>query len=179
MSDQVVGRPAAASHGSQQPAWRRLTAAEQRWPTAVAIAVAIALQLVLPDRLILEPRWALPGVEIALLAALTAVNPLRLTRTHPALRLGGLALVATVTAANAASAVLLVDRLLHGRGGSSAAALIGSGAAIYATNIIAFGLWYRELDRSGPGARARGDHERPLPEVLPAVGGRLTARPAS
>jgi hypothetical protein len=92
VSDQLADRPASVPEAREQPAWRRLTAGEQRWPTAVAVAAAITLQLVLPDRLILQPRWALPGVEIALLAALTAVNPLWLTRTQPALRLGGLAL---------------------------------------------------------------------------------------
>jgi hypothetical protein len=172
----VSDRPTSVPDPGEAPAWRRRTEGEQRWPTAVAVAAAITLQLVLPDRLILQPRWLLPGVEIALLIALTAVNPLRLTRSHPALRLGGLALVGTMTAANTGSAVLLVDHLLHGRAGSSAAALIGSGAAIYATNIIAFGLWYWELDRGGPGARARGGRDHPdflfpqmtAPELTPA-----------
>lgn len=150
-----------ATTSARLPAWRRATEGEHRWPTALAVATAITLQLVLPDRLVLQPRWALPGVELALLAVLTAVNPLRLTRSHPALRLGGVALVATMTAANSGSAVLLVDRLLHGHASASAGALIGSGAAIYGTNVIAFGLWFWELDRGGPGARARGERDHP------------------
>lgn len=140
----------------QVPAWGRVTAGEQRWPTVLAVAAAIGLQLVLPDRLILHPRWLLPGLELVLLCLLTAVNPVRLVRTHPALRLAGLALVAAMTAANVGSAVLLIDRLLGGKASDSAAALIGNGAAIYATNIIAFGLWFWELDRGGPAARAQG-----------------------
>ncbi len=48
------------------PAWLRVTRGENRWPVAVAIVVAIGLQLALPDRLVLaDPRWLLPGLEFA------------------------------------------------------------------------------------------------------------------
>lgn len=140
-------------------AWRRPTRPEHRWPSIAAIVSAIALQVLLPDRLILHPRWLLPGVEVALAVALVVANPVRLIRRHPALRLGGLGLVAAMTVANGGSAVLLISRLLGGTAGHDAPSLIGSGAAIYATNIIAFGLWYWELDRGGPVARAHGDRE--------------------
>jgi uncharacterized membrane protein len=122
----------------------------------VAIAVAISLQWVLPEGLILQPRWVLPGVEAVLLVLLVAGNPVRLERGHTLLRLGSLALVAVMTLANGISAILLIDRLLTGHGGSDPRTLIGSGAAIYATNIIAFALWYWELDRGGPFDRAQG-----------------------
>ena len=140
-------------------AWRRPTAGEPRWPSVAAIVVAIVLQLLLPDRLILQPRWLLPGIEVALLVALIGANPVRLVHAHPVLRGLGLGLVATMTVANAGSAALLIDRLLTGRAGTSAVTLVGSGAAIYATNIIAFALWYWELDRGGPVERARGSRQ--------------------
>jgi hypothetical protein len=140
-------------------AWRRPTVGEGRWPSVAAIVVAIGLQLALPDGLILQPRWLLPGIEVVLLAALIWANPVRLVRAHPVLRGTGLGLVITMTVANAGSAALLIDRLLTGRAGSSSVALVGSGAAIYATNIISFGLWYWELDRGGPVERARGSHQ--------------------
>jgi hypothetical protein len=34
--------------------------------------------------------------------------------------------------------------------------LLASGAAVWLTNVIAFGLWYWDLDRGGAAARARG-----------------------
>jgi hypothetical protein len=140
-------------------AWRRPTRGEHRWPSIAAIVSAIALQVLLPDRLILHPRWLLPGVEIALAVALIVASPVRLVRVHPVLRAGGLGLVAAMTLANGTSAVLLISRLLAGTAGHDAPTLLGSGAAIYATNIIAFGLWYWELDRGGPAKRARGDRQ--------------------
>jgi hypothetical protein len=125
----------------------------------VAVIAVIAVQLLLPDRLILHPRWLVPGIEIALAVGLVVANPVRLTRDHPALRYAGLALVAAMTVANAGSAALLIARLLDGTAGHDAASLIRNGAAIYATNIVAFGLWYWELDRGGPMRRAGGDRQ--------------------
>ena len=51
--------------------------------------------------------------------------------------------------------------ILGGQTGQDAAGLLGSGAAIYGTNIIAFGIWYWELDRGGPFARATGTRLHP------------------
>jgi uncharacterized membrane protein len=157
--DAAGGDAAAAVPGTGVPAWRRQTAGERRWPSVVAIGCAIVLQLLLPDHLVLHPRWLLPGIEIALVVALVAANPVRLERRHPLVRFGGLALVMAMTVANAGSALLLVHRLLAGTAGADADALIGSGAAVYTTNILSFAVWYWELDRGGPVARAAGDRQ--------------------
>jgi hypothetical protein len=59
---------------------------------------------------------------------------------------------------NAVSAGLLIDQLLHSaRATGSPGTLLANGAAIYVTNIIAFGLWFWEFDRGGPVARAYAD----------------------
>src|SRR6478672_11094862 len=52
------------------PAWRRLTEGEARWPVAIAVAAALAMQAFLPDRLVLGPRWLLPSLGGALLIVL-------------------------------------------------------------------------------------------------------------
>ena len=166
---------AATGHGHRLPAWRRPTRGEHRWPSVLTIAVAITLQLVLPAPLVLFPRWVLPGLELALLVMLVVANPVRLVRRHVLLRLGGLGLVVALTVANAGSAVLLIDALLTGRTSNNAMTLIGSGAAVYATNIIAFAVWYWELDRGGPLARSAGERQHTdflfpqmaTPEVAP------------
>ena len=151
--------PAADARRAGVPAWRRPTRGEHRWPSILAITAAIVVQVMLPDRLVLHPRWLLPGVEIALAVGLIVANPVRLVRRHPFLRLGSLGLVAAMTVANAGSAALLIDRLLSGTAGHDAKSLIVNGAAIYATNIVAFGLWYWELDRGGPLSRSHGDRQ--------------------
>lgn len=52
----------------QLPAWMRGTRGEHRWPAALAVIVAIGLQLVLPDRMVPQVRYLLPTLEFALLA---------------------------------------------------------------------------------------------------------------
>jgi hypothetical protein len=149
-------------HAAGLPAWLRRSAGESRLPVIVAIGLVIALQLAVPANFALRPKWVLAAIEGVLLAALIAANPVRLTRDHPALRLGSLGLTAVVTFTNAASAVLLVHNLVYVHGAAdNAASLLGGGASIYLTNIIAFGLWYWEFDRGGPIPRAHGKRAHP------------------
>ncbi len=84
-----------------QPAWRRPTAGERRWPVAVATAVVIGLQMALPDRFNLASRFLLPAVETAMLIALVALNPDRVDRTTRPLRFLALGLIAVASLANA------------------------------------------------------------------------------
>ena len=73
-------------------------------------------------------------------------------------------LLAAITTDNTLSAMLLDIRILSGEVSNKAAVLLGSGAAIFVTNIIVFGVWYWELDRGGPFARRAG--EQPYPDFL-------------
>jgi len=146
--------PAARLAHVHVPAWLRPTKGESRWPVVAAIVVAIALQIALPDQLVLQSRWLLPSLELALLIALIVANPRRFDRESRAQRTASLTLTGLLSLANAWSATLLVLGLVHGREGQDAAPLLASGAAIWLTNIIAFGLWYWQFDRGGPAARA-------------------------
>jgi uncharacterized membrane protein len=143
------------------PAWLRATPGENRWPVATAIVVAILLQVELPDRLTLMSRWLLPGLELAVLIALIVANPTRFNRESRPLRMASLTLTAILSLANAWSAALLVLGLVAGREGEDATALLSTGAAIWLTNIIAFALWYWQLDRGGPAARAHARRQLP------------------
>src|SRR3954453_21627395 len=55
--------PLPGGHGAVA-AWRRPTVAENRWPSVGAIALAIALQWLVPDTLGLHPRRVLPTVRL-------------------------------------------------------------------------------------------------------------------
>ena len=144
------------------PAWLRPAPGENRIPVVIAILLAAVLQLLLPRRFTLLPlHWLPPVLELALLASLTVINPVRLTRHTPLGRYLSLALVAIISLDNGASAVLLDSKLLRGVAGDQAAPLLGSAAAIYLTNLIAFGVWYWEFDRGGPFARAEAHSPYP------------------
>jgi len=164
----VDDRPASepeASRGAGDlhlPAWRRKTDGEARLYVASTVLLAIALQLVLPAKLGIRPKYLIPGLEIAVLAALVIANPGRLTRRSGALRGLGLLLLGLVILANVVSAALLIDDLLHSRGpAGDPLQLLTSAGNIYLTNVIAFGLLYWEFDRGGPVARTYADKQHP------------------
>lgn len=144
------------------PGWLRRTEAEQRWPAALAIAVAIVIHAVLPADLAPHPRWLLPGLETAMLFSVVVVNPLRINRETRIVRPLSIGLAALLTVVTAWSVWLLVRALFeHGPGGLPPAHLLLWGAAIWLTNIIVFALWFWEGDRGGPAARADADTPHP------------------
>jgi uncharacterized membrane protein len=121
----------------------------------------VALQLLLPNQLVLHPWWLLPAVTGLLVFALLLVNPGRVSRHAPWERGMALCLVAVVSFANAASAVQLVDGIITGSIADRPGSVLASGAIVYWSNIVAFSLWYWEFDRGGPGERAAGSAEYP------------------
>ena len=137
------------------PAWRRKTHGEPRWHVVLAITVAIVLQGPLPGRLVLfQPTWLLPMLEGVVFVLITVLNPHRIDRESKVLRILSLSGATLISLANAWSAAHLVNGLIQGTEGNSAGPLLGSGAVIWLTNVIVFGLWYWEFDRGGPVARA-------------------------
>jgi uncharacterized membrane protein len=143
------------------PAWKRATGGELRWPVTAVVSGMVALQLSLPTRLSLTGRWLLPLVEAALMVVLAASNPHRIDGTARWTRSLGLTLLAVASLANGWSAGRLVTGLVNGSEGRDATALLVTGGNIWLTNIIVFGLWYWELDRGGPAARALGLQQHP------------------
>ncbi|MFD3581425.1 hypothetical protein [Streptomyces sp. NPDC058683] len=141
------------------PAWRRATRGEPRWAVTAVILVAVALQLALPHRFALQPYWALPALELALLAGLIAGNPRRVEPRTRWLRVLGLVLMCVISLANGWAAVRLVAGLVNGTEGEDAGPLLLTGGGIWLTNVIVFALWYWEWDRGGPMARVRGHHQ--------------------
>lgn len=141
------------------PAWRRATHGEPRWAVTAVILVAVAIQLMLPHRLALQPYWVLPALEIALLAGLIAGNPRRVEPRTRWLRLVGLALMGLISLANGWAAARLVAGLVSGTEGEDAGPLLLTGGGIWLTNVIVFALWYWEWDRGGPMERVRGRHQ--------------------
>ena len=140
---------------------------EAVWPALALMGIAIAIQLVLPPRLTAGPRWVLPVLEAVLVVGLLFATPRQLERPHPVRRRLAIGLTAVVSAANIASLALLSrDLLKHAT--PNGRELIWSGALIWLTNILIFGLWYWEVDRGGPGLRAAG-HDGPPDFLFPQM----------
>ena len=149
------GKSAArAVQGGILPGWRRVTRGESRLAVTLTVLAAIAMLVALPDRIAPHPRWVLPGLALLLLVGLTVANPTRIDRQSRALRNLSLLLIAVISIANAVTAGRLVVDLVRGTGIRNPSELLLTGAAIWLTNVIVFGLWYWEFDRGGPVARA-------------------------
>jgi uncharacterized membrane protein len=144
------------------PAWLRHTRGERRWPITLSVVAAIVLQFLLPARFTEPlPPYLMPSLEVALLIGLSIANPVRIERRGPVVRAASIVLIALITLANVVSAVLLIRAILDGKAGGSAAPLFATGASIWATNVVAFALWYWEFDRGGPEPRAQGTRRHP------------------
>ncbi len=136
------------------PAWLRPGNPESRWPVLLALIAAIVMQRAIPERYTVVPRWPLIAMELLLVLILLVLNPVRLTRSTKVGRVASILLLAAITIDNSASAAVLDYHILTGKVSNDAAVLLGSGAAVFITNIIAFGIWYWEIDLGGPFARA-------------------------
>jgi hypothetical protein len=131
------------------------------WEPQLVVACAIALQLSLSDEVTIGPSWLLPTLEGALLIGLVVVSPHPNVRHSPLRRHVAIGMVGFVSAANMVSLVLLCHYLLHGTAKANGHELILSGIVLWATNVLLFGLWYWEVDRGGPVARACGQYDHP------------------
>jgi len=144
------------------PAWQRRTQGELRWPVTITTAVAVGLQMAVPDRLVLvHPSWVLPAVQGVLIVVLAVANPRRIDNESKALRWLALAFAGLLTLSNLWSLARLAFGITTGTTGTTPAHLLITGALIWLTNVIVFGLWYWEFDRGGPVARANNDRKYP------------------
>ena len=148
----VPGKPGSAGDGRS----RRL--GERRWPMALAVLATGFLRAVLPAQLRVGNRWLLLVIVVAVLGVLIIGDPGRIDRDRPWLRVLTVGMIGVITVANAASAIALAVDIVNNNFAytSNGKMLLLDGGAIGLTNVIAFALWYWDLDRGGPVARARG-----------------------
>jgi hypothetical protein len=132
---------------------RRVAAGENRVPPAVAVLAAIIVYALLPEPVLITPRFVIPVVEVLLLIALVATNPRRMTRESRWSRWVSIGLAALVIATNLAALGLLIRVLTSGS--PSGTSLLVAAMQVWVTNVIGFALLYWELDRGGPVARRR------------------------
>jgi hypothetical protein len=137
---------------------RRQGQGERRLPPAIAIVIAIVLYALLPEELLLGPRLLIPSVEAVLLVAVLATNPQRMTKETRVSRTSSLILTGVVLITNLVALGLLVDDLVTNPK-SDGKALLLAALQVWATNVIAFGLLYWELDRGGPVSRSQRRRE--------------------
>jgi hypothetical protein len=131
---------------------------------AVAVLAVGVLRIALPPELrVRDAPWAVLAVLAVLMVAIMIGDPGRIDRPSRWLRVLTGTLIAVITIANGGSSLRLVLGIFYGKAFTQDPhLLLTSGAIIWITNVVAFGLWYWDLDRGGAAARAVG------PEVAPA-----------
>jgi uncharacterized membrane protein len=138
------------------------------WFARSSVVVILALQLLIINKLTLGPRWLAPALEAALLVPLSYATAwtqnlarkatsehhwLNVERQRMTIRRLAVALTILVTVMNFAALLYLVKALLGGHAASSGQSLLLDALNIWSTNVIAFALWYWNIDRGGPASR--------------------------
>lgn len=138
----------------------------RRWPASLAVIVALGLQLAVPPEIMEAPRWIMPACGAALLIPLIWTNPFHLRRDEVWLRWIEIALLAVLVGVNAVYLSSLVVLLASGDP-ADGKVLVKAALLIWVTNVVAFALWYWEIDRGGPFARMpEHEHEPERADLL-------------
>jgi hypothetical protein len=111
-------------------------------------------------------QGVLVGLEALLLAVLIKLNPRQLKDESPTVRHFSWTLTGLLIAGNTVTAIVLDFLILRTPPVDDARVLLGGGAAIFVTNVIAFAIMYWEFDRGGPFARRKRPHDNPHPDFL-------------
>ena len=143
-----------------QPHWLRTHRQENRGPILLVVLMVIALQFFIPKSLAIPHHKVFCFVEAVLLASIVLIAPKKLGLPHVPLRTLSLILNAFMMLSNAASAILLVEKIVNGSI-NSPARLLWSGFSIWLSNIVIFSLWYWDFDRGGPSQRAAAKESIP------------------
>lgn len=137
------------------------------WLARGAILVIAALQWYLINDFSVGPRWFVPMFELLLLIPLSIATAWTIDKVKSAtqkhhfievanyrqgIRVAAIVLTALVTLANFASLFALLHALLSGKAGAAPSLLLDA-INIWITNVIAFALWFWNMDRGGPALR--------------------------
>jgi len=128
---------------------------EHRWPMALATVAAGVLHELLPQDFQIGVVWVYPVLMGLFLVLLIAGDPGLINRERRWLRLTTGFMIALIAVANLFSAVRLVDGILSNDCYSqNPFQLLQIGGIVWATNVIAFALWYWDVDGGGSVQRA-------------------------
>jgi uncharacterized membrane protein len=142
---------------------------------AAAVLVAIILQWTAPENGRIVRWWVVPAIELLLLAVAMVRDPGRIDRRGPGSQRATIALAAVMTIATVGGIIVLIVDILDTNFIVTPNSILGRGAALWVTNVIAFSFWYWIFDRGGPGDRAAGSGiapsfafpENATPELAP------------
>lgn len=137
----------------------------------VAVLTTGLLHEILPVEFRMTPEsfYIYPIFLLTFLGVLIVGDPGRIDRERRWLRVTTTFMMGFITATTALTALRLVHDIFTHAAFSSAAELLAIGAAVWLTNVIAFSLWFWDLDSGGAAARASGSPRRRPAFVFPEM----------
>lgn len=123
---------------------------EPRWLAGIVVIAVGGIYTALPSHLIVGPRWGFLAIVVALLVPTMIAHYLKFYHLNLVL---GFVESGVLTAGMIVSVILLIEGLPEHREAPSE--LLLSAAALWATNVLVFALWYWRLDAGGPHGRDR------------------------
>lgn len=121
---------------------------KELWHAQLVLLLAVILQFTIPRSLRIGSRDIIAIIELILIGCVGITAPKRHISFQTFNRTIAALLIAVVSLANITSLVLVINGLLNGTD-VAGKNLVTAAFAIFITNIIAFGLWYWELDSPG------------------------------
>lgn len=128
---------------------------------AAAVLACLLLHATLPPGLRPPNAWIGVVLVVLMLILLIAGDPGRIDRRKTWLTVVNWLLIGSITLGNIFSAVQLVQGIVTGAAFTKPVELLLAGGAVWLTNVIAFALWYWDLDGGGTAARFHGTSSRP------------------
>ncbi len=121
---------------------------KELWHAQLVFILAVILQFTIPHELRVGNRYLIAAIELLLIGSIGITAPKRHLSFKGFNRTIAILFISIVSLANISSLVLVINGLLNGTG-VPGKTLVAAAFAIFITNIIAFGLWYWELDSPG------------------------------
>lgn len=121
---------------------------KELWHAQLVFLLAVLLQFTLPHQLRVGNRWTIAIIELILIASIGITAPKRHVSYSGFNRTIAVLLIGVISFANLTSLWLVINGLLNG-GNAGGKALVTAAFSIFITNIIAFSLWYWEIDSPG------------------------------
>lgn len=136
---------------------------------ALAVLAVGLLHGLYPSGYQLGPVGLYPAFLALFLVVLIVGDPGRIDRDRPWLHVTTGCMLGLITIVNALAAIRLVIDIFDPQAFSSAAELLRIGAVVWGTNIIAFALWFWDLDAGGAAARVSGTSKRGVAFIFPEM----------
>lgn len=136
---------------------------------ALAVVAVGVLEGFVPGNFRLFSPWVFSVFLICFLVVLIIGDPGRIDRQRRWLRITTGTMIGFITVVTAGALVRVTAGIIGHASWASAGELLAIGGTIWLINVIAFALWFWDLDAGGAAARAAGSEKVPIAFLFPEM----------